>query len=489
MTPTKPSQRTNPPGPSTSPVVAPRLQVQHYRLGDLHTDSRNPRVHSKRQIRLLANSIRALGFNVPILIDAERRVLAGHGRLLAAQSLGYTTVPCVQLEHLTPTQADAFVIAENRLAELATWDDRLLAEQLQFLAAVELNFDIEATGFTVGEIDLRIEGLNADLNANAVDPADELSKLEAVAISQLGDLWRLDTHLLLCGSALEETSYTTLLGDKKAAMAFTDPPYNVPVAGFVGGNGKIQHREFAMGSGEFSDAEFQTFLTSVLRHLARFSHGGTLLYVAIDWRHLPHLLAAGTAADLKLHHLCVWAKDRAGMGSFYRSQHELIVIFKVGSGKSRNNIQLGSNGRHRSNVWNYPSVLNSRHGEEGDLLALHPTVKPIRLVADAILDVTARNDVVLDVFLGSGTTLMACQRVGRICYGMELDPLYVDVAIRRWQRDTGEAAVHALTGETFDDRARRLLAPSTPPSSAPPDPRAQTKASKGRRSRAEVNHG
>ncbi|GCB06760.1 DNA methyltransferase [Ralstonia sp. SET104] len=417
----------------------------------LRADPLNARLHNPRQLRHLAESIQSFGFNVPILIDADDRVLAGHARLLAARELGLRQVPTVRLEHLSPEQARAFQIADNRLTDLSTWDERLLAEQLQELAAVDLDFSIEATGFSMGEIDLRIEGL---AEADPADPADSPPELEAQSVSVVGDLWQLGEHRILCGNALGEASYRTLMAGDKATMVFSDPPYNVPIDGFVGGKGKIRHREFAMAVGEMSSGEFQAFLATVVGHMTAHSVDGALHYLCMDWRHAHELLAAAEQ-PYALKNLAVWVKDRAGMGSLYRSQHELIFVFKHGKGRHRNNVELGRHGRDRSNVWHYPSIVSDRKGEEGDLLALHPTVKPIRLVADALLDASARGDVVLDPFLGSGTTLMACQRVGRRCRGMELDPRYVDVVIRRWQRDTGDAAIHVGTGQTFAARERR----------------------------------
>lgn len=433
------------------------LDITYRPAEALRPDPRNARMHNPRQLRHLTQSIKAFGFNVPILIDADDRVLAGHARLLAAQELGLKQVPTIRLEHLTPEQARAFQIADNRLTELADWDDRLLAEQLQELAAVDLDFSIEATGFSMGEIDLRIEGLTEVVEAE--DPADSLPKHEEYAITAPGDLWQTGEHRILCGNALEEASYQVLMNGDEAAMVFSDPPYNVPIDGFVGGKGKIRHREFAMAAGEMSSAEFLTFLSTAIRHMTACSVDGALHYLCMDWRHAHELLAAAEKF-YTLKNLAVWVKDRAGMGSLYRSQHELVFVFKHGTGRHRNNIELGRNGRDRANVWQYPSIVSNRKGEEGDLLAMHPTVKPIRLVADAVLDASARGDVVLDPFMGSGTTLMACQRVGRRCRGLELDPSYVDVAIRRWQRDTGEAAIHVASGQTFAalERKRRKAA-------------------------------
>jgi DNA modification methylase len=392
-----------------------------------------------------------VGFNVPVLIDREDGVLAGHARLLAARQLGWTEVPTIGLDHLSPEQARAFTIADNRLAETATWNERLLAETLRDLSLADLDFSLELTGFEMAEIDLRIESLTASAEDDDLSADAELPAPAGPAISRTGDLWILGRHRLLCASALDEAAYARLLGGKRAAMVFTDPPYNVPIGGHVGGLGAIQHREFAMASGEMSSPEFTTFLRTSLGLAARHSRDGALHFVCMDWRHMPELLAAGAEAYTELKNLCVWAKDNAGMGSLYRSQHELVFVYKAGNGAHRNNVELGRHGRHRSNLWSYPGINTLRRSsDEGDLLALHPTVKPVRLVADAILDCSARGDLVLDPFLGSGTTLIAAERVGRRCAGIELDPLYVDTVIRRWQALTGDTARHAVSGESFE---------------------------------------
>jgi DNA modification methylase len=247
------------------------------------------------------------------------------------------------------------------------------------------------------------------------------------------------------------------MGEERASVAFTDPPYNVPIDGHASGLGAIHHRPFPMACGEMDRSEFTAFLAGVFRNLAAFTVDGSLHFVCMDWRHLGELLAASRDAYSELKNLCVWVKDNAGMGSLYRSQHELVFVFKHGRKAHRNNVQLGQFGRNRSNVWNYPGANSfARRGAEGNLLALHPTVKPVTMVADAILDGSARGDIVLDCFLGSGTTLIAAERTGRRCYGLELDPLYIDTAIRRWQALTGGSARHAACGRTFDDLARAM---------------------------------
>jgi DNA modification methylase len=436
------------------------LTVEGLPPSALKPDPRNPRRHSDRQINQISRSITSFGFNVPVLIDQRNRIVAGHGRVQAAKKLGLDRVPVIRLEHLSAAQAQAFAIADNRLADVATWDDRLLGEIFSELAALDLDFSLEDTGFTMAEIDLRIEGLS-EASGGAPDPADQiLDDAGHPAITRRGDVWHLGAHRLLCGNAVDAAAYEALLQGEQARAVFTDPPYNVPIQGYVSGKGAIRHREFAMASGEMTEGQFTHFLTSVAHLLVQHSAAGSVHYICMDWRHQRSLLAAGYQAYAKLIGLCIWVKDNAGMGSFYRSKHELVYVFRNGTAPHRNNVQLGQFGRNRTNVWNYPGVTGfGRRGEEGNLLALHPTVKPVAMVADALLDCTARGELVLDPFLGSGTTLIAAQRVGRTCYAMEIDPLYVDTAIRRWQRYTGELAIHAATGRRFDDVAASRVAP------------------------------
>jgi DNA modification methylase len=428
------------------------LNVIYRSVEELKLDPANPRVHSKKQIRQIGNSIEAFDFNVPILVDRDGKVIAGHGRLLACREIGITEVPTICLDHLTPAQARAFMIADNRLTEIASWDDRLLAQQLKDLSLVGLDFSVDVIGFEMAEIDLRIASLE-DVPDPADDPADAVPELPARSpLSKRGDLWLLGQHRVSCGNALDAADFVTLMGGERAGMVFTDPPYNVPIDGHVSGLGAIHHRPFPMASGEMDQAEFTAFLEQAFRNLAVCSVEGSLHYACMDWRHLDEVLAAGRKAYGELKNLCIWVKDNAGMGSLYRSQHELVLVFKQGRGAHRNNVQLGQFGRNRSNVWHYPGVNSfARCVEEGNLLAMHPTVKPVAMVADAILDCSVRSEIVLDSFLGSGTTVIAAERTGRRCYGLELDPAYVDTVIRRWQALTGGSARHAASGRSFDD--------------------------------------
>ena len=434
------------------------LKIVYRRIEELKPDPANTRHHSKKQIRQIANSIETFGFNVPILIDRDGKVIAGHGRLLAARELGMTEVPTLCLDHLTRAQVSAFMIADNRLSELGAWDDRMLAQQLKDLSLIGLDFSIEVTGFEMGEIDLRIASLE-DLPEHD-DPADLVPDVAAgPPRSKTGDLWVLGRHRALCGNALDPAGFAALMGEDRAAMVITDPPYNVPIDGHASGLGAIHHRPFPMASGEMDKTEFTAFLGQALRNLAAFSVDGSLHYICMDWRHLEELLTAGRDAHHELKNVVVWVKDNAGMGSLYRSQHEFVLVFKHGRDRHRNNVQLGQFDRNRSNVWRYPGANSfARCGEEGNLLALHPTVKPVAMVADAILDCSARGEIVLDAFLGSGTTLIAAERTGRRCFGLELDPAYVDTIVRRWQALTGGSARHAVSGRSFDDLAREAEA-------------------------------
>ena len=432
-----------------------RLEIVYRAIDEMTPDPANARQHSKKQILKLANSIETFGFNVPVLVDAELNVIAGHCRLAACRALDLAEVPTLCLDHLSPAQLRAFMIADNRLTELATWDDRLLAQQLHDLSLSGLDFSLEVTGFEMAEIDLRIASLG-NLPAPDDDPIDAPPEQPAdPPLSKIGDLWMLGDHRVLCGSALDAAAFAVLMGEERAAIVFSDPPYNVPIDGHASGLGAIHHRPFPMASGEMDRTQFTAFLGRVCRNLATFSVDGSLHYLCMDWRHLEELLAAAREAYAELKNLCIWIKDNCGMGSLYRSQHELVLVFKHGRGGHRNNVQLGQFGRNRSNVWRYPGANSfARSREEGNLLALHPTVKPVAMVADAILDCSARGDVVLDGFLGSGTTVIAAERTGRRCYGLELDPGYVDTVVRRWQALTGGSALHAISGRSFDDLAR-----------------------------------
>lgn len=434
---------------------APGLRVQSVPVDHLRPNPRNARKHAQDQIMRLARSIETFGFNVPVLIDTENMIIAGHARWLACKELGWVTVPTISLSHLSKEQVKAFTIADNRLAEIAVWDQELLALELSELSTLDLQFDLDVIGFDMGEIDFRIE--QGRRQPREQEPDDGVEPV-GPAVSRPGDLWLLGQHRVLCGSALEESSFSRLMQGDKAAMVFVDPPYNVPIKGHASGLGKVRHREFAMATGEMSEAEFTVFLKKALGFLSASSVNGAVQYVCMDWRHMGELLASGGRVYGAPINLCVWVKDNAGMGSFYRSQHELVFVYRNGQGRHQNNVQLGKFGRYRTNVWQYAGANTLSRGKDREnVLALHPTVKPTFLVADAIMDATKRNEVVLDSFLGSGTTLLAAEKVGRRCLGMELDPLYVDTAIRRWKKLTNGQAVLFEDGRSFEEVTEERL--------------------------------
>ena len=432
----------------------PELSLRYLPTDTIKPDPANPRSHKPSQISAIARSIETFGFNVPLLVDEELRIIAGHGRLAAAKKIGLHEVPTIGIGHLSDQQRKAYMIADNRLTDLSRWDDQLLGEVLRDLSVADLDFDLDAIGFSVGEIDFRIEGLGDSKNS---DPADALIALEEIAVTVVGDLWQLGSHRLLCGSALDGAAWERLMNGRRADVGFTDPPYNVKINGHVSGLGKVEHREFAMASGEMSRGEFTDFLLSTFRLMAEHSRPASIHFAAIDWAHSSEMTSAGEAAFTELKNICVWVKPAGGMGSLYRSQHEMFYVWKSGRGRHQNNVELGRNGRNRTNVWFYPGIGAFRHSEGGDLLGDHPTSKPVALVADAILDVSKRGDLVIDPFMGSGTTIIAAERVGRKAFGMDLDPRYVDATIRRFEKLTGQIVLHESGVSFADVSAQRRL--------------------------------
>jgi DNA modification methylase len=420
------------------------LKVAYVPISFLRPMPGAPRRHPKSQIQSLTKSIEAFGFNVPVLIDGDGRIIAGQARIEAAKRCGLSEVPAIRIEHLSEPQIKAFMLADNRLAELGSWDDQALGSILLELSGLSLDFDIEATGFAVAEIELKIEGLDL------AEKPEELPVTFGPPIVVLGELWILGKHRLLCADSLEEDNWTMLMSQERAALVVTDPPYNVPINGHVSGLGKHRHREFQLAVGELDEAGFTNFLQTAMVHAHRWSAAGSVHYWAMDWRHVVEIVCAGRAVYDRYLNMCVWEKTAPGMGSFYRSQHELFFVFAKGGAPSRNNVQLGRFGRSRSNVWHYPGAASmARTSEEGNPLAWHPTVKPLALICDILLDASARGDIIIDPFAGSGTSVIAAEKLGRKARAIELDPLYCDTIIRRWQNWTGLEAVRASEGMTF----------------------------------------
>jgi DNA modification methylase len=430
---------------STAPAAGVCSAIVHLPIELITPDPFNPRKHSREQIRAIARSIETFGFNAPILVDKAGTIKAGHGRYEAAKFLNLTHVPVIRLEHLSEQQAKAYMLADNKLTDRSSWDEGQLALRLKELQDIVIDFEIEATGFEAPEIDFRIQSLDPP---DAASADDEFEGPEGPAVTQPGDLWHLGPHRLFCGNALEAASYGALFDAELAASVFTDVPYNLRINGQAVGKGRMKHREFAMASGEMSKEQFEAFLHSVLQVTQPHTQPAAVHFMCMDWRHIGEALGAVEKSEREMINLCVWAKANGGMGSLYRSAHELVLVFRARGEKHLNNVQLGRFGRNRTNVWNYPGMNSFARRGRARALDLHPTVKPIAMVADAILDVTHRGDIVLDPFCGSGTTILAAERTDRRGYGIELDPLYVDLTITRWQRMTKGRALHA-SGKTF----------------------------------------
>ena len=429
-----------------------KLVVRYQPVAELKPRLANPRTHSDKQIRQIVRSIEKFGFTNPILVDERGRVVAGHGRLAAAKLMGLEQVPTLRFPDMSEADVRAYVIADNKIAENAGWDEKLLAIEFQYLSSLDIDLDLTITGFDLPEIDVRI----ASLDGVDADPADQPTAMpEGPPTSRLGDVWLIGRHRLVCGDATQARPYEMLLRNEKAQMVFADNPYNVSINGHVGGSGAIQHREFAMASGEMTSAEFTAFLVSVFRLLAAWSGDGAVHYQCMDWRHVGEILRAGADAYTELKNICVWSKTNAGMGSLYRSQHEFVLVFKSGKAPHINNIELGKHGRHRTNVWSYAGV--NSWGQERANLVDHPTVKPVALVSDAILDCSKRKGIVLDPFVGSGTTLIAAERTGRVGRAIELDPIYCDRTVARLHGACGLEATLEETGETFQSVQNRRL--------------------------------
>lgn len=435
-----------------------RLQIEYVSPASLKANELNPKQHPDRQINALVRAIEEVGFLVPVIIDGKSTIFAGHARVMAALKAGVSMIPIVRVEHLNEHQLRALMLADNRLSELGKTDRGLLAENLKLLTIDGLDLDVEAaTAFSMAEIDAIIE---ASHDAAEEDPDDEpVQPVKGPAVNRPGDLWELGgRHRLICGSSLEPATWTQLMGGEKAAMSCSDFPYNVKIRGNV--STRSDASEFAMASGEMDREEYAEFEETTFRNIAEHSAPASLHYAFTDWRHLLEMQTAGEAVFSQLKNVLVWDKGRGAMGSLYRSAHEMIFLWKLGRGRSRNNVQLGRYGRNRENVWRYPGVGTFRHSDEGDLLALHVTPKPVRMIADAILDVSGRGDIVIDAFLGSGTTIIAAERVGRRCFGVEIDPRFADIIIRRFERHSGEPAIHIETAKSFAELAADRLAPA-----------------------------
>jgi DNA modification methylase len=437
------------------------MAIETMPIDQLQPYARNARTHSRKQIGQIARSIERFGFTNPVLISDDNEIIAGHGRVEAARHLGWRTVPTLRLSQLGRAERRAYVLADNKLAQNAGWDRELLALELQGL--IDLKFEVELTGFSLAEIDLVLDEASESAPTGAAEPEDHIPALGGrdTAVCRSGELWLLGRHRLICGDARERKAIDALMQGEAADLIFTDPPYNVAIDGHASGLGQVRHREFAMAAGEMSAAAFVTFLRESLGNAARAARDGAIAFVCMDWRHMEELLAAGRLVFSELKNLCIWNKTNGGMGSFYRSKHELVFVFKIGTAPHTNSFGLGETGRYRTNVWDYAGVNTFRAGRV-DELAMHPTVKPVALIADAIKDCSRRGEIVLDPFGGSGSTLIAAEKSGRCARLIEFDTAYCDQIMRRFETVTGKPAILATTGESFERVLEQRAVPSAP---------------------------
>lgn len=429
--------------------LLPDLQVRMMPIASLQPSRHRTRRTNPEQLARVIAAIADTGFNQPVLIHGNE-IIDGHTRIEAATNLGLGEVPAIDIGHLSEVQIRKLRLALNRIGELGEWDLSLLRIEIQDLTDLEI--DLSSTGFSCEELDIiRLDDIEAETDEDEVEePAD-------TAISRTGDIWDLDHHRVICGNALDAANYETLLEGKQIHAVISDFPYNVKIAGNVSGLGKVKHGEFAMASGEMTRDQFRDFLTAAINGFKPHLLAGSAVFGFMDWRSIHLLYAAGSAAGLELLNLVVWYKQSGGMGGNYRSAHELIAVHCNGEALRTNNIQLGRHGRDRTNVWSLPGA-NRRGSSANSMLRHHATPKPVELCVDAILDVTHRGEHVLDPFLGSGTSLIAAEKTGRRCYGIELEPAFVDVAIRRWQELSGRSPILAETGETLELVTERRLA-------------------------------
>lgn len=425
--------------------------VERVPINQIKPNPRNTRLHSEKQVELLARGMDEFGIHSPPVLDENNIILCGHGRVEAAKKLGVEELPIIRVTGLTASQKKALAIADNKMATLGQDNLQVLSEELALLydPEIELGFDPGITGYPEVELDQILVKPQASARP---DPADEaVPTIMGPPVTDAGYVWQCGPHRLICGNALTNETYDKLMGDERAELVFNDVPYNVPNRGHVSRRAGV--REFAMAGGEKAPEEYIEFLSTATVMAKRYTRGGAVVYMCIDWRHVLEMSMATAASFGPPKNLIVWVKENAGMGSFYRSQHELIFVYVVGQGEVINNFGLGGKGRFRTNVWRCPG-FNSFGRDRDDALSMHPTVKPVALVADAIRDCSRRKGIVLDAFGGSGTTMIAAQRTGRCARLIEIDPHYCDVIVRRWEAFTGKQATLVSTGQTFSELAQ-----------------------------------
>jgi hypothetical protein len=431
--------------------ISPDLKLERRPIGELKVPKRNVRGCDKQHVARVIRAILNLGFIIPILIDGLGNVVDGVVRLLAARELNLATVPCLVVDHLAENEIRLLRISINRAQESGSWD--LTELKIEFEELRVLDVDLEVTGFEGAEIDLVLAfGSQQAKEDDELPPADR----DAKPIVRVGDRFELGPHRLHCADATDSESYNLLLCGEKARLVNTDPPFKTPIVGVVSGKGAHKHEDFVGGFGEMTALEYLSFISSVFAAVSLFVLDGALGFFFTDWRSMQAYLNAGEANHFTLLNVITWNKGRGSMGSLYRSASEFIVLFKFGQGPICNQVQLGRHGRDRTTVWDYPGATQAGSSAQ-QMLSSHPTPKSVEMIADSILDVTERGDLVLDPFCGSGTSIVAGHKTGRRVYALELEPKFVELAIRRWEKLSGQDAVHTASGLTFSAlRAQRL---------------------------------
>lgn len=431
--------------------LLPNLKIEIRSISSLKPGKNRTRKTTPKQLELILQSIKRSGFIGGILVKDDR-IVDGHTRFEAVKALGLQQIPCIEVGHLSEEQTRFLALTMNRTGETGEWcTDGLRIEILELEA---YNFDLSNIGFSLPELDL----IKLDPTPHeAAGLLDSIPDFSLTTVTRLDDCWQLGEHRLICGDARDFETYKRLLKSELAACVFSDPPYNCKIAGNVSGLGKVKHGEFAMASGELSDPEFGKFLSDYLTCAMNACAERSVIFSFMNWREYPLLTTSAATVGLKQIAAVVWDKGSGGMGSPYRSTYELIAVFCTGKNPAINNIELGKHGRDRANVWHFAGA-NKPGSSAAKALHDHPTPKPVELVVNAILDFTKPGDIVLDPFMGSGTTIVACMESQRIARGIELDPKYVDVALRRWSALTGDQPVLSATGETFDAVAKRRSA-------------------------------
>jgi DNA modification methylase len=436
------------------PALANDSVIETIALELVREAARIVRKISKRAVATTKAILTQWGQVCPIVIDENGTIVAGAEFLIAARELNWKTIKAVRLQALTDADRRVLTIALARIPELSTWDDEILADEISQLLKMELPYDaLDTLGFNIPEIDVLFETAADDQQP---DPLDDVPRTptKAETVTRAGDIWLLGKHRIICGNALVAETYARLIGTERIRMLFSDSPYSIPIKGNV----SQKHEDFAMGVGEQSSEEFTVFLKTMIVLAIEYLADGGLAYLFMDRRHLFELQLAARDAGLSILDLCIWDKTTGGLGGLYRSQHEPIFVFKHGKAPHTNNVALGKYGRNRTNVWSVRGFASFGKGRD-EALSLHPTVKPVNLLAEAIKDCTKRGEIVLDPFLGSGSVVLAAEKTGRVGYGIELEPRYVDAGIFRFQKMTGKSVTLEATGQTFDEvRSERLTA-------------------------------